>query len=130
MRKIAPLSLNNAGGAQSRAAPQPPLRFLRCLLLAVCWSGAHHSGRLRHESADAKAGRLIAQELQRLNRKEPDLKEHPKSRPLKLAMAARLRRKTALAIRQIAQRLHMGSWKSLNRKPYLRNNTGPKGPGK
>jgi hypothetical protein len=31
----------------------------------------------------------------------------------------RLRRETTLTIRQIAQRLHTGSWKSLNNKLYL-----------
>jgi hypothetical protein len=35
--------------------------------LAVCRAGEHHSGRLRRESAEAKTGRLIAQESQRLN---------------------------------------------------------------
>jgi hypothetical protein len=93
-------------------------------------SGGRHAGRLRHESAEAKAERLIAQELQRLHWKEPDLKEHPKSHPLKLALAARLRRETTLTIRQIARRLHMGSWKSLNNKLYLRNKTAAKEPGK
>jgi hypothetical protein len=75
--------------------------------LAVCRSGEHHSGPFRRESADAKAEGLMAQELKRLNREEPGLKEHPKSHPLKLGMAARLRRETALTTRQIAQRLHM-----------------------
>jgi len=43
-----------------------------------------------------------------------------KSDPAKLALAARLRRETTLTIRQIAQRLAMGSWKSLNHKLHLR----------
>jgi len=42
-----------------------------------------------------------------------------KNDPAKLALAARLRRETTLTIRQIAQRLEMGSWKSLNNKLYL-----------
>jgi hypothetical protein len=36
-----------------------------------------------------------------------------------VAMAGRLRRETTLTIREIAQRLHMGSWKSLNNRLYL-----------
>ena len=35
------------------------------------------------------------------------------------AWAMRLRRETTLTIRQTAQRSHMGSCKSLNKKPYL-----------
>jgi len=34
------------------------------------------------------------------------------SAPEKLALAARLRRETTLTIEAIAQRLHLGSWKS------------------
>src|SRR6266478_6190003 len=81
--------------------------------------GEHHSGRLRHESAEAKGERIIVEELKRFKWKEADLKEAPKTHPEKLAMAGRLRRETTLTIRQIAQRLQMGSWKSLNNKLYL-----------
>jgi REP element-mobilizing transposase RayT len=81
--------------------------------------GEHHSGQLRRESAEAKAERLIGEELKRVKWKEPDLKAHPKNDPVKLAMAMRLRRETTLTIRAIAGRLQMGSWKSLNNKLYL-----------
>ena len=81
--------------------------------------GEHHSGQLRRESAEARAERIIAEELKRAAWKEADLGEHPKTHPIKLAMAERLRRETTLTIRQIALRLRMGSWKSLNNKLYL-----------
>jgi REP element-mobilizing transposase RayT len=81
--------------------------------------GKHRSGRLRHESAQAKGERIIAQELKRLKWKEPDLEEFRKTHPEKLALAGQLRRETTLTIREIAQRLHMGSWKSLNNRLYL-----------
>ena len=81
--------------------------------------GEHHSGRLRHESAEARAERIIAEELKRLRWKATELKDRPKSDADKLAVAARLRRETTLTIRQIAERLHLGSWKSLNNKLYL-----------
>jgi len=81
--------------------------------------GEHHSGRLRQECAEARGERIIAEELKRLKWKEPDLKATPKTHPEKLALAGRLRRETTLTIRRIAQRLHMGSWKSLNNKLYL-----------
>ena len=57
---------------------------------------------------------------------ESDLQGHPKSHPRKLALAARLRGETTLTIRQIAQRLHMGSSKSLNNQLYLRNKAAAK----
>jgi hypothetical protein len=38
-----------------------------------------------------------------------------------LTVAGRLRRETTLTIRQVAQRLYLGIWKSLNNKLYLRN---------
>ena len=81
--------------------------------------GEHHSGSLRQESAVAKAERIIAEELKRARWKEKDLEAQPKSHPIKLAMAARLRRETTLTIREMAERLRMGSWKSLNNKLYL-----------
>jgi hypothetical protein len=45
----------------------------------------------------------------------------PKGDPDKLVMAVRLRKETTLTTRQIAQRLQMGSWKSLRNKLCLRN---------
>jgi hypothetical protein len=74
---------------------------------------------LRQESAEAKSEQIIAEELRRLKWKEADLKEMPKTHLEKLVMAGRLRRETTLTIREIAQRLHMGSWKSLNNRLYL-----------
>ena len=81
--------------------------------------GEHHSGRLRQESAVAKSEQIIAVELKRLRWQEEQLRERAKGDPAKLALAARLREETTLTIRQIAQRLHMGSWKSLNNKLYF-----------
>jgi hypothetical protein len=48
-----------------------------------------------------------------------DLEERPKGDAAKLELARRLRKETTLTIRQIAERLSMGSWKSLNNKLYL-----------
>jgi putative transposase len=81
--------------------------------------GEHHSGEMRRESAHARAERLIAQALKRLQWNASELARRPKSDPAKLALAARLRKETTLTIRQLAERLHMGSWKSLNNKLYL-----------
>jgi REP-associated tyrosine transposase len=83
--------------------------------------GEHHSGEMRREIAQAKAELLIEGELKRLKWGQRELEVRRKSDPAKLELAARLRRETTLSIRQIAQRLHMGSWKSLNSKLYLRS---------
>ncbi|HOX02798.1 MAG TPA: hypothetical protein P5555_09980 [Candidatus Paceibacterota bacterium] len=56
----------------------------------------NHPGRERLETAVAKAERLIAQELMRLNWTREDLTTKAKIDPLKLALAARLRRETTL----------------------------------
>lgn len=74
--------------------------------------GAHHAGELRRESAEAKAERIIAGELGRLGWTEGDLTRRHKSDPERMALAARLRRETTLTIKAIAERLHMGTWKS------------------
>jgi hypothetical protein len=68
----------------------------------------NHPGRARLETAAAKAERLIAQELVRLNWTNEDLTSRAKSDPIKLALAARLRRETTLSIKQIADRLNLG----------------------
>ena len=78
--------------------------------------GEHHSGEFKRESAEAKAERIIREELKRLRWTEGELKERAKSHPAKLALAARLRRETTLTLRWISKRLHAGSWKSLNAK--------------
>ena len=74
----------------------------------------HHSGQLRLETAQAKAERILAEELRRLNCQEADLLSRRKSDPVKLVVAARLRRETALSIKAIAQRLYLGTSKSAN----------------
>jgi putative transposase len=74
--------------------------------------GEHHAGELRRESAQAKADRIIAEALQRLGWARADLEQRNRSAPEKLELAARLRRETTLTIKEIAQRLHLGSWRS------------------
>ena len=74
--------------------------------------GDHHSGELRQERAEAKAQRIIQEELRRLGWSAADLSVRRKSDPAKLALAARLRRETILSVKAIAERLHLGSPKS------------------
>ena len=76
--------------------------------------GEQHSGELRHETAAATAERLIGEELQRLGWTEGELAARRKSDPLKLALAARLRRETTLSLKAIAGRVHLGASQGAN----------------
>ena len=70
-------------------------------------------------SGSANKDNARAEEFKRAQWKESQFKAEAKSHPVKLALALRLRKETTLTIRQIAERLHMGSWNSLNNKLYL-----------
>jgi hypothetical protein len=85
--------------------------------------GEHHSGQLRRESADAKAERLISEELHRLGWNEAELVSRRKSDPIKLAIEARLRRETTLPIKSIAARLDLGTSKSANARLHTAMNS-------
>ena len=74
--------------------------------------GENHFGELRQETAEAKAQRIISEELGRLGWNLADFASRPKSDPAKLQIAARLRRETTLTIKQIAGRLHLGTARS------------------
>ena len=75
--------------------------------------GPDHAGDIRQQASQAQAESIIAAELRRFGWKKADLTQKAKLDPSKLALAARLRRETTLTIQQIADRLHMGSRKSL-----------------
>ena len=72
------------------------------------------SGTIR--GIEAKAERILRDELKRLRWSEGQLPKRIKSDPAKLAMAARLRRETTLPLPWIAARLHWGTWRSLSAK--------------
>jgi hypothetical protein len=74
--------------------------------------GEHRFGQLRLETAQAKGERLIAEELACLAWQESDLALRRKQDPGKLQIASRLRKETTLSVRQIAERLHLGTPKS------------------
>jgi hypothetical protein len=78
--------------------------------------GEHRPGELKRESAQAKAERILRGELKRLGWTEGHLKRRAKSDPAKLTSAARLRRETALTLRELAARLALGTRKRLNAK--------------
>lgn len=80
----------------------------RCLERMEGKVGDNHPGQTRIETARAKAGRILAEELARLEWTEEDLATQQKSHPIKLALAARLRQETTLTVKEIAERLHLG----------------------
>jgi len=76
--------------------------------------GQHHAGELRLETAQAKAERLIAEELRRLGWSAEDLVRRPKNDAGKLTIAVRLRRETTLNIKAITARVHLGTYNTAN----------------
>lgn len=90
--------------------------------------GEHHSGELRRETAEAKAERIVLEELRRLGWRESDLTTRAKSDPAKLHIAGRLRRETTLPLKAIAGRVHLGTSKSANARLHAFMNTTPSVP--
>jgi AraC-like DNA-binding protein len=78
--------------------------------------GEHHSGQMRLESAEAKAERIIAQELRRLGWTEEELARCRKNDAGKMAMAVRLRRETTLSVKAIAARVRLGTSYTANKR--------------
>ena len=76
--------------------------------------GANHSGALRLETAQAKAERILAEELGRLEWSAEELAGRAKNDPDKLAIAVRLRRETPLSIKAIASLVHLGTYNTAN----------------
>ena len=71
--------------------------------------GQHYFGQMRLEVAQAKAERIIREELRRLGWPEGQLATRRKRDPGKLEMATRLRKETTLSVKEIAARLHLGT---------------------
>ena len=76
--------------------------------------GQHHAGELRLETAQAKADRLVAEELRRLGWNTQDLVRRAKNDPGKLAIAVRLRRETTLTIKAISALVDLGTYNTAN----------------
>ena len=74
--------------------------------------GEHHFGTLRLETAQARAERIIAEEMGRLGWQPSDLISRRKHDPGKIQLGLRLRKETTLSVKQIAERLHLGTAKS------------------
>jgi REP-associated tyrosine transposase len=71
--------------------------------------GQHHGGAERHETAEAEAGRMVAEELRRRGWDGAELERRRKGDRQKVKIAKRLRRETTMTLNWIAQRLKMGT---------------------
>lgn len=69
----------------------------------------HHFGEEIHEASEAKAARILDEELRRALWSEVELKLRQKGDPHKLQIARRLRTETTMTLQWIANRLHMGT---------------------
>ena len=69
---------------------------------------------MHRASAEAKAKRIIGEELRRQGWKEADILARRKNDPLRLELAARLRRETTVSMKGIAERVRLGSLKAAN----------------
>jgi REP element-mobilizing transposase RayT len=72
-------------------------------------AGKSHYGEELRETAEAKAERIVAEELRRLGWKEDELKRQRKGHRRKVQMARRLRAETTMSLKWMAERLAMGS---------------------
>src|SRR5207249_7686282 len=71
--------------------------------------GGEHYGPERQESAQAKAERIVAEELRRAGWTAKTLEHQPKGDPTKVKIAQRLRQETTMTLAWIAERLRMGT---------------------
>ena len=72
--------------------------------------GAQHHATQRQETEEAKAERLVREELATLGWDEGELSRRRKGDPEKVRIARRLRRETTMTLAWIARRLGMGVW--------------------
>lgn len=70
---------------------------------------SHHFGEEIYEASEAKALRIVDEELRRALWSEAELKLRQKGDPQKLKIAQRLRAETTMTLQWIAAKLHMGT---------------------
>jgi REP element-mobilizing transposase RayT len=81
-------------------------------------AGDSHYGEELRESAEAKAQRIVAEELKRVAWGEDDLLKHRKGHRRKVKIARRLRQETTMTLKWIANRLKMGVWTHVTNRLY------------
>jgi hypothetical protein len=74
--------------------------------------------RERDETEQAKALRIVKEELKRRGWSKAELKRRRKGDKAKVALARRLREQTAVSLRWIAENLYMGTWTHVSNRLY------------
>jgi putative transposase len=77
-----------------------------------------HGATERAEVAEWKAERIIEASLPQIGWSEGDLQESRKGAPEKVEIAKRLREQTTLSLKQVANRLSMGTWQNASNLLY------------
>ena len=80
--------------------------------------GAEHYGAERLETVEAKAERIVREELKRRRWQETDLAKRAKGNLGKVRIAGRLRAETLVTVKWIAARLRMGTASYVNNRLY------------
>jgi REP element-mobilizing transposase RayT len=81
---------------------------------------ANHTGPEIHQSAEARAERIVTRELAHLEWSEQELREHAKGALEKIRIAEQLRQESTVTIGWIAERLRMGTAGHLSHLLYWR----------
>ena len=68
----------------------------------------HHGGEEKWETAEQKAGRIVAENLRKRHWTEAELEQRSKTDATKVEIALRLRRETMMTLEWIAEGLRMG----------------------
>jgi hypothetical protein len=74
--------------------------------------------RERDETEQAKALRIVQEELKRRGWTKAELKRRRKGDEAKVSLARRLREETAVSLRWIAENLYMGTWTHVSNRLY------------
>jgi putative transposase len=80
--------------------------------------GENHRAEERQESEEQKAERIVREELKRMKWGEEDLERQLKGHRNKVQIAKRLRDKTLVSLKWIANRLKMGTWTHVSNRLY------------
>lgn len=81
--------------------------------------GANHFGDIRRESREAKAKRIVQEELRSIGWSTEDLERTRKGDAEKVRIAHRVRETTTVSLEWIGKRLRMGTVNYLNNCLYL-----------
>jgi hypothetical protein len=95
--------------AATRVSDNAPVRSKWCKFFL---------SRERDETEQAKALRVVQEELKKRGWTKAELKRRRKGDEAKVALARRLREETAVSLRWIAENLYMGTWTHVSNRLY------------